>query len=235
MILAGAEARLTRAQEHLADMRERRDLARQDHLNRLSVEQDAEKPNILKVSGPRTISPPLVLSVTVGEHLYNLRAALDYLIYELALLDSGEPKTGTQFPIESTPEGFAGRRNTYLKGVSDEHVALIETLQPYRGCEWTKRLKVLSNPDKHRHLLSIAHESEARFTVRKGEFGEFDDVGTGAVFRTEVGPHPGDVHVEIDATFLVTFEDETVVVDELEVLQSQVSELLQAFKTELEG
>jgi hypothetical protein len=39
--------------------------------------------------------------------------------------------------------------------VSDEHVALLEGYQPYRGCAWIERLAELSNADKHRHLLDL--------------------------------------------------------------------------------
>lgn len=233
-MIDGAKARLVRAQEHLADLRERSDLSRQDHLNLLSVEQDPDQPSILKLTGPLSATPPLGLSVIVGEYLYNLRAALDYLIYVLAEMDAGEAQRGTQFPIEDTPEGFAGRRESFLKGLSEEHIAQIETLQPYKGCDWTKRLRILSNPDKHRHLLSLSRISDTAFTIRKGEFGAFDGIDSGTVFRTDTGPHPGDVHVEINATFLIAFEDEAVVVDELDVLQSQVAQLLETFEPEFE-
>ncbi|MCH8188130.1 MAG: hypothetical protein IIB66_05415, partial [Proteobacteria bacterium] len=95
---------------------------------------------------------PHIIKILVGEITYNLRAALDYLVYELARLDSGEVKNGTQFPIEDTEDGFKRKRNAFLKGVSDKHVAIIESLQPYSGCDWTRILRDLSNPDKHRQL-----------------------------------------------------------------------------------
>src|SRR5215217_4622316 len=45
------------------------------------------------------------LSVRIGEHIYNLRAALDYLIYEL----SGH-KRQTQFPVEKDRNSFNSRK-----------------------------------------------------------------------------------------------------------------------------
>src|SRR5689334_11619575 len=89
-------------------------------------------------------------SVVVGEIVYNLRAALDYLVYVPAEQDSGARQSGTQFPIEDSQQGFTAHRPTRLKGVSDEHAAVIRQFQPYRGCEWTRTLRDLSNPDKHR-------------------------------------------------------------------------------------
>jgi hypothetical protein len=103
---------------------------------------------------------PHIIKILVGEIIYNLRAALDYLVYELAYLDSGEIKNGTQFIIEDREKVFQRKRNSKLKGVSDEHVAIIERLQPYNGCDWTRILRELSNPDKHRRL-TISYTSTA--------------------------------------------------------------------------
>jgi hypothetical protein len=63
-----------------------------------------------------------------------LVAALDYLIFVLAKSDSGVEQDGTQFPVCKRKEFFDRGRKTMLKGMSDEHVALIERLQPYKGC-----------------------------------------------------------------------------------------------------
>ena len=42
--------------------------------------------------------------IRVGEVCYNFRSALDYLIFELAKLDSGVEQGGTQFPIMDSPK-----------------------------------------------------------------------------------------------------------------------------------
>jgi hypothetical protein len=44
--------------------------------------------------------------IRVGEVCYNFRSALDYLIFELAKLDSGVEQGGTQFPIMDSPKDF---------------------------------------------------------------------------------------------------------------------------------
>jgi len=75
----------------------------------------------------------------VGEITYNLRCALDYLIYALAVLDSGSDEKGTQFPILDAAKDFAGRGKTMLKGLNAAHVAAIERLQPYQGCRSSSR------------------------------------------------------------------------------------------------
>ena len=102
---------------------------------------------------------PLDVSMLVGEVTYNLRAALDYLVCQLSLLQtpkwSGKKERRNQFPIESTEAGFDGRRASMLAGVSDRHAALIRTLQPFAGCPWTPMLATLSNVDKHNDLIEI--------------------------------------------------------------------------------
>lgn len=107
---------------------------------------------------------PADLPLAVSDAAHNLRAALDYLVYELALRDSGSIQNGTQFPIESCKSGkapggsdvgFDAVVNRLLKGVSQSNRDAIERLQPYNGAHWARNLKEISNPDKHRHLIGI--------------------------------------------------------------------------------
>src|SRR5204863_4438007 len=102
------------------------------------------------------------------EMIYNLRAALDYVVFEPARFDSGQTQNGTQFPIEDKPEGFKGRQKTYLKGLTDPHVALVEEYQPCQGCNWTATLRDLSNPDKHRELHLLLSQLHDEIEVATG-------------------------------------------------------------------
>jgi hypothetical protein len=43
----------------------------------------------------------------MDEIVYNLRSALDYCVYLLAIIGSGKVLPGTQFPIEDEASGFA--------------------------------------------------------------------------------------------------------------------------------
>jgi hypothetical protein len=95
---------------------------------------------------------PYIVKILIGEIIYNLRASLDYLIYELARLDSGKIINGTQFPIEDNKDVFWGKHRYFVKGLSDKHITMIERFQPYNKCNWTQTLRELSNPDKHRQL-----------------------------------------------------------------------------------
>jgi hypothetical protein len=106
-----------------------------------------------------TVYIPQDLSVVIGEIFYNLRAALDYLVF--ALVD-GQHRT--QFPIDETPKDFERHRKTFLKGVAVEYIAPIKSLQPYNGCQWMRFLREYSNFDKHSDLHVL--QTGGTFTVQ---------------------------------------------------------------------
>jgi hypothetical protein len=111
----------------------------------------------------RVADLPLMLPVVISDAIHNMRAALDYIVFELALLDVGQPQDGTQFLIEDVKSdpadarrGFDGRKGRYLKGLNARHIDMIEALQPYKpGMDWSKTLRDISNPDKHRNLTVL--------------------------------------------------------------------------------
>jgi hypothetical protein len=43
---------------------------------------------------------PKAIPTLIGEVVYNLRTALEYLAFQLAYLDTGQVQKGTKFPIE---------------------------------------------------------------------------------------------------------------------------------------
>jgi hypothetical protein len=203
---------------------------------------DANEAPLVKVEG-LTVSmvnwppvPPGEIGMTAGEVTYNLRAALDYLVAALAATDRdglavGESNLRTQFPIESTPEGFAARRLRdrrgrpgYLTGVNDPHCALIEALQPYNGVEWTEFLRDLSNEDKHRAIPVLGYASPATRIQAGGTEEQAKALGG---FRL-----PGDdVSMYFPATVDVTFNGGAPVVETLEILQAGVRETISAFQS----
>ena len=117
-----------------------------------------------------TESPPIELSLILGEMLYQLRSALDHLFFELVKRNHGEcsldPKwvRKCQFPIltelpSGVPKPPAPRKgfDRFMQGVlTDDVFAFIEGVQPYhperRAGDLLLLLSELSNIDKHRHL-----------------------------------------------------------------------------------
>jgi len=132
--LDDAYARIRRAKQHLA--RFKRELAAfwGDEGRRLWIPNATT--GIFEEQATPDLVPP-TFGILVGECIYNLRAALDYLIYELAILDSGKIQERTQFPIEDTVKRWKTKCASRLKGLSVVHQACIERLQPCFGCKWT--------------------------------------------------------------------------------------------------
>lgn len=163
-------------------------------------------------------------SVLFGETIYNLRTALDYLVYSLAYLDSGQEQERTQFPICRSPADFkhlvnSPRRNP-LTGINAAHVAAIEALQPYPHAQgldplWLARFADFSNPDKHRYptLVAPAGRTITTWTV-----------------RTMSAP----VEVDFQATVYVSLGDaaKTPLIPTLDSLLSHVAETLDGFHPE---
>lgn len=206
--LDGAYIRLDRAEEHIAELKNI-----SASLLKREMEVVLEGIRADFKFGP-SVPIPLNYSVLIGETIYNLRAALDYLIYELAILDSGIVQERTQFPIYETINGFRGRPKTCLGGISEPHTAAIELLQPYNGIDWTKRLQSISNPDKHKYLI-VAQP-------------------TGTVdFTTSPDPaNPAGVEVQLYITPFIAFNDGLPVIDTLENIKLKVSDVLDQFKPE---
>jgi len=166
----------------------------------------------------------------VGETVYNLRCALDYLVYALAALDSSAPQKGTQFPIMDTAQDFAGRGKTMLNGVNATHVAAIEGLQPYKGCNWTARLRDLSNMDKHRHI--VPGGGIMKPTVHSGLSTDLRRIH-GAFERKAKHPVTGeDVDVKVHVASEILFSDRTPVVQPLHELKTRVADTLGQFEAE---
>lgn len=163
---------------------------------------------------------PHIIKILVGETIYNLRSALDYLVYELARLDSSSIQDKTQFSIEDCEDVFWGRHRSNLKGLSDKHIAAIERLQPYKGCDWTKLIRDLSNPDKHRELT--ISKTSTQYTIH------FLNPSA----KTVSTDRPVDVNNS--ATVHVKFSAGTSIVDidTLKQLEAQVTETLDAFYSE---
>lgn len=116
--------------------------------------------------------PPVRLGLIVGDAVHNLRAALDHLVTNLAILGGAERTGQNQFPIlrdrPSTPKAHK-RWDSMLMNVPPPARIAIEQCQPYRrpaGVELAKHslwiIRCLSNEDKHRVVLqALTHVLEA--------------------------------------------------------------------------
>jgi hypothetical protein len=229
-VLDSAFERVVRAEEHLGDLRERLAYTFRQHENSVAVKFQPNPPHSLLLIRPLNMPTPLRVGVLIGEICYNLRSALDYLIFELAKLDSGVTQNGTQFPIVDSEENFRAKRTiAYLKGISSAHIAAIERLQPYRGCDWTKMLRDFSNPDKHRKFVEIGGQFVAMGYDRLNS-SDFDAI-LAPIRRT---PHPifGKVDVKVFFTGDIYFADRAPIVETLGKIKLKVAETLAEFQPE---
>jgi len=221
--LDGAYQRVNRASEHLLDLKQRINILLQEDFKRatketqfIRLERGASPVPFLVFSFTPKL-PPAICSIIVGEIIYNLRAALDYLVYELACFDSKQDVKRTQFPIERSEKAFERRKGKYLRGVSPEHVAAIKRLQPFNGCDWTKRLNAISNPDKHRKLSFL--ERPIRIAVQ--------------ITSTEASIAEHTMNMNDIKGFEIVFRDSSLsVIETLEQLILKVVETLADFKPE---
>jgi len=192
--LDGAYARVARAREHLAALASAV----------ASVSVPANTTGAFEDIGTATPVDP-IHSILVGEITYNLRSALDYLIYELALLDTASIQEKTQFLIIDSPSDWKQEAKRRLPGLSPVHQDAIRMLQPFSGCQWTRTLRDTSNSDKHRHLAIVQAPSAAVVELSSRQAAT--------------------IH-------LLAFDDGRPVVSTLEELCGNVTDVLDSFRPE---
>jgi hypothetical protein len=136
----------------------------------------------------------------LGDMVHNLRSALDHLVWQLVLLNGEKPRRQNQFPIirtkaeywEATGNRSESARDRMLVGVSEDHRAFIDLVQPFNARnvpEGTSLavLSWLSNADKHR----VVH---AGFVLTEEPAPELFDI-------TTLHPTDSPVHVDVSMSW----------------------------------
>ena len=227
--LTGAYKRIERADKHLQEIKSEVEILRQTQYDHMTVEHNPKTQKAL-VQYSQLIVPWCIV-LAVSDCIHSFRSALDYIIYELAKADSLKVQDGTQFLIEDTPEGFRKKVKRRLKGLTSLHVNAVESYQPYKGVNWTKTLRDISNPDKHRELTVVDSDAMRDFTMKFGNPGSFDGL-PGKVFHGAGRGGAFDMHVERKCTISIAFSNELLVIETLDVMKSQVAQTVEFFKPE---
>jgi hypothetical protein len=160
---AGVEAKMRRARTHLADLQEILEPLIDGDRQEFTLERDAQTSKYLLIVRGVPRRDPL-WALFAGDCLHNLRSALDYLAYGIALNYATEPPNeNTQFPIHESPFGKKGGvRPLLVPEVTDPRVLdALKAVQPYEGPVpanptisplW--QINKLCNIDKHRLMLT---------------------------------------------------------------------------------
>lgn len=168
----GCFARLDRAREHYEEFGA--EWARYIERRPAEITHEVDEDGRGRVIVVRHEAPPLRLSLLIGEFMYELRAALDNCLYEIAVHYSGQdPPPGEsvlQFPIYETPDGWAANVKR-LRHLSNEHRTLLERIQPYqaqrRDLNCLRILNRLARTDRHRTLHVVSSViAEGRLLVQ---------------------------------------------------------------------
>ena len=154
--LQGVNAKIDRAQQSLqaldADIAALCEYERRKHL--FVMEQ-----RLLLVLHSRETEPLVNYAVRVGEITYNLRSALDHLVWQLVLDNGEDPTPSNGFPIFRKEHGYPTAAKKMLKGVKQDRSEMIHRLQPFQensvvGAHlWM--LNSICNIDKHRYLTVV--------------------------------------------------------------------------------
>jgi len=155
--LAGVGAKVERAKEHIAHLKQEVDVFLKSEPYVVLAENDEKTGDrVFRVHIVRNI--PMRLSIIAGDAIHNLRASLDYLMWQLVEANGNTPDRGTEFLIAESADNFSTQcKGKMMKmGVGATAMDLIESLNPYKGGnDGLYALHRLDIRDKHRLLLAV--------------------------------------------------------------------------------
>ena len=175
--LVGVNAKIDRAMDNLRSLEN--DIGAYCQLIRHQIIFDERQPFMMDVGDHPGL--PTDYAIRVGEVAYNLRSALDHLVWELVEANGKNPSRHTEFPIFAASsldpsmgdslERWARKTKRQLKGLNENQRQSIYRFQPFHPeNEIGLHLDMLSticNIDKHRHLNVFAGHSSADMTVQE--------------------------------------------------------------------
>lgn len=191
--LDGARLKIVRAQEHLDCLQAEVGMYLQQHPYVVVVDKQTNLTTI-----DVSTEPPVRLSTLVGDCVTNARAALDYVIWELAQKYFDPPyvqadfndRRMVSFPIHVSGEtkGYIDRVNRLEKRLAGSRHSLtaadirqqIETAQTHGGFDTLGFLHTLVNADKHRMpLLVLTAIDNVRAALMPGPYQPIHITGHG--------------------------------------------------------
>jgi hypothetical protein len=166
--LESVHLKLIRAQEHLEAII---GLLADFSVGKCEIVTDEDKNahvGFMRVHLPK---PPKPLNCVIADCLYNIRSALDHIVWQLVLANPPNAPNGRNaFPICSSGDNFeAAKKRHRLDGIPTTATTLIESLQPYLGRNQTLlTLSALHERDKHQTLNLITAVARDTFIEWSG-------------------------------------------------------------------
>ena len=211
--LEGPLAKLRRAHAHLKELYDQLNAYTSEQRHRVVsdvVDEGDKRTYTMRVEVLEPLGNPH-WGLLVGDLVHNLRGALDHLVWQLVLLNGGQPTRENQFPICKTRDRYwngtekrPSVRERTLTGVAEQHRQKIDVLQPFQGMPVNEThldyhllsvLGRLSNMDKHQLITSafvnIGEIDEGMFDIitSDGSGVAIFEIYQHALFqdRTEIG------------------------------------------------
>lgn len=163
--LSGVDAKLARSREHLDSLKAELS-AIYANPDTVGLKKRSDWEYAFEVSMPEVDR----ICAIAGDAIQNMRAALDYLVWDLVIAANGEPGNHTQFPIFKQRSDFLAqamrgskKNRARLDGMHPRSRALrlIVAVQPYHSPDpdyfWLAQLNRLANADKHHALYVLQH------------------------------------------------------------------------------
>jgi hypothetical protein len=180
-------------------------------------------------------TPPLEVTFEMSEMVYNLKVSLDYVTYALfkQALSAGRItrrefdrlEKRVDFPIMDKPKKFASWCSKHRKWLRKTECTVFEGAQPYRRRVMRYLGDSYHNLDKHRDFQPLIVEVDL-------SRAEFRDVGLTTAdddFQTESLPAGTPVHMYACGSVEIFLDGRTPLVETLQVLQTEVGSLIDAF------
>jgi hypothetical protein len=103
-------------------------------------------------------------------------------------------------------------------------------LQPYNGVDWTKALRDVSNPDKHRKLVPVEGNIGWTLYVRGKDTSSHDAHFEHIFLNAGIGGE--DVHIHLQSEIDILLPEGLPLLETLQIIKRKVAETIDSFKSE---
>jgi hypothetical protein len=234
--LAGAQAKIERARQHLVTLQQEIRTFTNANPYGFVTELEEETGHYI-VRAREYVERPAHAGLIVGDLVHNLRSALDHVAYALADLGKGATRN-TAWPLVSDEKDWPSQEGLLLKGMLKGHRAAIKELQPYQARNaiyagklpraeierrWTVHMHTLvigrlDNLDKHVGLLPVVPLSKsepptfhgvkrAEGTYPSGDVHMENGAELFRITKIELAGSPAEVQVQTPPTYNIVFGD----------------------------